>query len=336
MVGYRTAAAVLTAALLSACGGGDGDAGDGAGDEGRIEVVASFAPLAEVAQRVGGERVAVKNLTAPGAEPHDLELTPAAVDALEDADVVVVLGRGFQPAIEEVAARRDGPTVVVLDALDVGPGEVADAHGHGDEGHGDEGHDDGHADDGGAGDEDGGDGAGVVDPHVWLDPTKTAAIVDLVEDALAAASPADRPEFSRNAEALREELRALDAEFARGLADCERRLLVTAHAAFGWLADRYGLEQEAIAGLEPDQEPSAQRLAELADLARAEGVTTVFTETLVSPEVAETLAREAGGLRTAVLDPLEGFTEAQEAAGADYFSVMRENLATLRAALGCR
>lgn len=334
MVGYRTAAAVLAAALLSACGGGDGDAGDGAGDEGHIEVVASFAPLAEVAQRVGGERVAVRNLTAPGAEPHDLELTPAAVDALEDADVVVVLGRGFQPAIEEVAARRDGPTVVVLDALDVGPGEVADAHGHDDEGH-----DDGHADDGGAGDEDGhadDGGAGVVDPHVWLDPTKMAAIVDLVEDALAEASPADRPEFSRNAEALREELRALDAEFARGLADCERRLLVTAHAAFGWLAGRYGLEQEAIAGLEPDQEPSAQRLAELADLARAEGVTTVFTETLVSAEVAETLAREAGGLRTAVLDPLEGFTEEQVAAGADYFSVMRRNLATLRAALGCR
>jgi zinc transport system substrate-binding protein len=323
---------VLTAALLSACGGGDGDAGDGAGDEGRIEVVASFSPLAEVARRVGGARVAVRNLTAPGAEPHDLELTPSGVDALEDADVVVVLGRGFQPAIEEVAARRDGPTVVVLDALDVGPGEVADAHGHDDEGH-----DDGHADDGGgADDEDGGDGEGVVDPHVWLDPTKMAAIVDLIEDALAKASPADRPGFSRNAEALREELRALDAEFARGLADCERRLLVTAHAAFGWLADRYGLEQEAIAGLEPDQEPSAQRLAELADLARAEGVTTVFTETLVSPEVAETLAREAGGLRTAVLDPLEGFTEAQEAAGADYFSVMRENLATLRAALGCR
>lgn len=326
MVGCRTAAAVLTAALLSACGGdGDGDAAD----DGRISVVASFAPLAEVAQRVGGARVAVTNLTAPGAEPHDLELTPSGVDALEDADLVVVLGRGFQPAIEEVAARRDGPTVVVLDALDVGPGEVADAHGHGDEG------DDGHDDDGG-GDEHGRDGEGVVDPHVWLDPTKTAAIVDLVEDALAEASPADRAAFTRNAATLRGELRALDAEFARGLADCERRLLVTAHAAFGWLAARYGLEQEAIAGLEPDQEPGAQRLAELADLARAEGVTTVFTETLVSAEVAETLAREAGGLRTAVLDPLEGFTEEQVAAGADYFSVMRRNLATLRAALGCR
>ena len=111
---------------------------------------------------------------------------------------------------------------------------------------------------------------------------------------------------------------------------------MTAHEAFGWLATRYGLEQHAIAGIAPDEEPSADRIAELADLAEQDGVTTIFTETLVSPRVAETLAREAGGLKTKTLNPLEGLTDDDVAAGADYISVMRDNLQSLRAALGCR
>ena len=110
--------------------------------------------------------------------------------------------------------------------------------------------------------------------------------------------------------------------------------MVTNHAAFGYLADEYGLTQEAIAGLAPDAEPSAQRLAELKDLVEQQGVTTIFTEDLVSPKVAQTLAEEAG-VRTAVLHTIEGLTDDEVAAGADYGSQMRDNLSTLRAALGC-
>jgi zinc transport system substrate-binding protein len=111
--------------------------------------------------------------------------------------------------------------------------------------------------------------------------------------------------------------------------------VVSAHDAFGYLTDRYGLRNEGVAGLSPDAEPDARRLAELADLARDEGVTTVFTEELLSPEIAETLAREAGGLRTDVLNPLEALTGEQRRAGDDYVSVMEDNLAKIRVALGC-
>jgi zinc transport system substrate-binding protein len=289
--------ATLTSAALAlvavGCGGNDDSAG---GD--RVHVVASFAPLAEAARQVGGASVEVTDLTPAGAEPHDLELTPGAVDDLEAADLVIAMGDDFQPAVEDLADRRaDDETLFVLDALDVD--------------------------------------ATADDPHVWLDPVLMQEIVGLVADALSRVDPAHASTYTANAEAYAAELAALDREFEQGLAECDRREILTAHDAFGWLARRYDLEQHAIAGIAPDEEPSADRIAELADLAERDGVTTIFTETLVSPRVAQTLAREAGGLRTATLDPLEGLTDDGRDAGAGYLSVMRDNLDALRAALGC-
>jgi zinc transport system substrate-binding protein len=311
---------VLVAAVLAACGGG----GDGAAATGgRATVIAGFHPLAEAAARVGGDRVVVADLTPPGAEPHDLELDPSQVDALEDAALVLVLGRGFQPGVEEVAGRRDGPTVEVLDALGVGEGGTHDAP-HDDDGHVDDGYDDdGHGHD-----------EGAVDPHVWLDPTRMADLADEVAGALIALDPDGAPGYEERAGAFRAELAALDADFAATLGPCEGEVIVVAHEAFGWLTDRYGLVQEGIAGLAPEAEPNPQRLSELVSLVEREGVTTVFTETLVSPRVAETLAREAG-VETAVLNPLEGLTDEQREAGATYEDVMRENLAALAGALPC-
>jgi zinc transport system substrate-binding protein len=291
----RTVAAGLVAALvLGACGGDDDD---DAADDGTPAVVASFFPLAEVARQVGGDLVAVQDLTPAAAEPHDLELTTDQVDDLEDADLAIVMGRDFQPAVEQVADRRDGPTVVVLDAID-----APEANG----------------------------------PHVWLDPTQMRAIVDVVASALADVDSANTATYEARAAAYNDELDALDQEFASGLESCARREIITAHEAFGWLADRYDLEQLAIAGLEPGQEPSADRIAELADLADGTGATTIFTETLVPSDVAETVAREAGGLRTRVLNPIEGLTDEERDAGEDYVSLMRANLAALREALDCR
>ncbi len=292
--------ALVAVVLLGAWGGGGGD---GAGR--RVTVVASFYPLFEAAQRVGGAGVQVTNLTPAGSEPHDLELNTRQVDRIEDADLIVFLGKGFQPALERAAARAKGTKLDVLDDL----GSLLPAPR--------------------------GDEELAVDPHVWLDPRLFKVIVAEVVGALVAADPNNRSTYEANAGAYTRELDDLDAAFAVGLATCTRRVMVTSHSAFGYLAARYGLTQEAIAGLEPESEPSPQRLNDLAARVRADGTTTVFYETLVSPKVALSLAREAK-VTTAVLDPLEGLSDADARAGRSYVSAMRENLDALRSALGCR
>jgi len=264
----------------------------------KLRVVASFYPLAYAAQRVGDGRVVVSNLTPAGAEPHDLELTPDQIDAVLDADLMLELGHNFQPAVEKSAAQRDGPTLKMLDRL-----AAAKAHPN--------------------------------DPHVWLDPVLMQALVTQVERGLTKADPVHRAVYARNARALRSELNALDVRYRDGLANCARSLIVTAHEAFGYLARRYGLRQEGVAGLSPDDEPDPKRIAELTDLARREHVTVVFAEELVSPRIADTLAREAG-VHTAVLNPLEGLTDQERRAGANYVTVMDDNLRKLRTALACK
>jgi zinc transport system substrate-binding protein len=345
------------ALVLAACGddGAAGEEADGGAVEGATEVVASFYPLVEAAQRVGGDRVSVTNLTPAGVDPHDVEIDPRQVDTILGADLAVVMGRGFQPAVERVADDRDGATVEVLRALDIDQeGEVADHdHGHGDDEHGEDGHaEDDHADDGhGHGEDEHADdehaddehdeerggasgGDAPLDPHVWLDPTKMAAIVDEVAAALVEADPDGAEEFEANAEAYREELAELDDSFEDGLSDCRLDLVVVQHEAFGWMADRYGFRQEGIAGLSPEQEPNPRRMAELVDLVQDEGVEIVFTETLASPRIAETLAREAG-VETRVLNPLEGLADEQVEAGETYLSLMEENRDALVEALDC-
>ena len=314
---------LVLAGVLSACGSDDDSASREPG-AGPLRVVVSAEPLAEAARAVGGDDVDVVNLTPPGSEPHDLELSPDQVVDIIEADIVMVLGQGFQPAVEEAVADRDGPTLVVLDDVELeGPAAVADEHA--DE-HSDE-HADEHADEHDHGD---------MDPHFWLDPTALATVADEIGEALSDADAGQSAAYSQRAAEYRAQLETLDGELSDGLETCERRTIVTAHAAFGWLARRYDLEHLAIAGSSPDQEPSAERIAELADLAREGGVTTIFTEELVSPDVAETLAREAGGLRTAVLDPMESISDDARAEGATYLTIQRANLAALREALDCR
>jgi zinc transport system substrate-binding protein len=334
MVRRFMAVGVLGALVLvvAACGGDDASPSDTSAAGGPtstgpnadpLRVVANFYPLAEALQRVGGDRVDVINLTPPGSEPHDIEVTSDDVDAIEDADLVVYLGGGFQPAVEHVAEDRSGPTLDIATkvALEAGDHEAIEAE-EGDE-HAAE---DEHAEEG--------DDHGEVDPHFWLDPTLMQAAVDAIQAELATLSPTDEATFAANAAAYDTELAALDAEFAAGLTGCARAQIVTAHAAFYYLAHRYGLEQLAITGLSPESEPDPQRLDELADLVEREGVTTIFSETLVSPEIAETLARETG-VTTAVLNPLEGLTDDQLDDGETYLSVQRENLAALQTALDC-
>lgn len=307
MRGWRAvwSGVVVVAVLGTACGRSGAESGSAAGP-GALDVVASFYPLAVAAEQVGGDRVRVTNLTPAGAEPHDLELDPRQTKELLEAGVAVVMGRGFQPAVERTAGQRQGVTVEVLRALPVSQeGEVAPE----------------------------GQAAGL-DPHVWLDPVLMADVVDRVAAALARAAAADADGFRARAREYRSQLEVLHRDYERGLGTCKRREIVTAHEAFDWLAKRYGLRQLGIAGLSPEAEPDPRRLAELAALVRRDGVTTIFTEALVSPAVAQALAREAG-VRTVVLNPLEGLTEEEIARGATYVSVMRDNLAVLREALAC-
>jgi zinc transport system substrate-binding protein len=291
---------LATASLLPACGN---EAGNGS-DE-RVSVVASFYSLAFVAERIGGECVDVTNLTPPGIEPHDIELSPDAVESIATADVVLYLGGGFQPAIADAVRDASGGAVDLLDVVSTTPaeGEVA-AEGV------------------------------IVDPHVWLDPGRFALIAEATADAIDRAGAPSSCDVAGAAASLRADLETLDDDVRTGLGHCDRDLIVTNHAAFGYLASAYGLRQEAIAGLEPETEPSARRLATLIELVRREGVTTILTEELVSPDVAETLAGEAG-VDTAVLYTIEGLTDEESAAGEDYLSLMRKNLETLRVALGC-
>jgi zinc transport system substrate-binding protein len=300
--------AALTAALvLSACGG---DATADAADDGRLQVAAGFYPYEFLAERVGGEDVAVTNLTQPGGEPHDLELSPQQVAALTETDLVV-FSAGFQPAVDEAVEQQAGDRAFdVLSAVEL---RDAEEGGHEGEEHAEEEH---------------AEGSGA-DPHVWLDPQRLATIGTALADRLAELDPDGAADYRARAQALSTELTELDDELRAGLQTCERRQIVTSHDAFGYLADAYGLEQVAVAGLSPEDGASAQRLAEVATQAEEDGVTTIFFEELVSPKVAESLAREVGATAT-VLTPLEGAPET-----GDYVTAMRDNLATLRTALGC-
>jgi zinc transport system substrate-binding protein len=276
---------LVAVAALAGCGGSDSGGSASGGASGSTEVVAGFYPLAWAAERVGGDRVEVTNLTPAGAEPHDLELSVQDAELVRSADLVLFLGEGFQPALEDAVGDTEGEALDLLESVDVREG----------------------------------------DPHVWLDPMRYAAIVERLGEELGA-GPAARE--------LATDLQALEREYESGLADCERRELVTAHDAFGYLAERYDFEVIPIAGASPETEPSPRDLERVVDAVRASGATTVFVEPLLSPEIGEAVAREAGA-RTAVLNPLEGLTEEELERGEDYLSVMRSNLAALRAGLGC-
>ncbi|MFB4308078.1 metal ABC transporter substrate-binding protein [Actinomadura sp. GTD37] len=294
------------AAGLTGCAGADADV-----PPGKTAVVASFYPMAWLAERVGGDDVFVRTLTKPGMEPHDLELTARQVAGVEDADLAVYVA-GVQPAVDD--AVRKHAKGRSLDAASLvrtlpPPGETDDAEAH--------------------------DGVrhreAPYDPHIWLDPSRMAAVATALGERLAAADPGRAPGYRRRAEATAGELTGLDRAFRDGLKTCARRDVITAHAAFGYLADRYGLRQIPVSGVDPSGGPSPKRLAGLTRLVSATGATTVFSETLVSPKAAEALAREAG-VRTAVLDPVEGI---EDGSSGDYLTIMRENLRTLRPALEC-
>jgi zinc transport system substrate-binding protein len=300
----RVASAVLVATLVAITGCTSTSSHDG-----RIGVVAGFYPLQFVAEKVGGDRVAVTNLVQPGAEPHDLELTPRQVATIVDAKLVLYL-HGFQPAVDEAVTQNSAPAIdaATLVPLLAAPAPIGPKDPTAEQ-----------------------VATGGQDPHIWLDPSRLATIASAVGQRLAEVDPGGADGYRERAQQLSQQLGELDQDFADGLRQCQRHEIVVSHAAFGYLADRFGLRQIPITGLAPETEPTPQHLAAAADEARRVGATTIFFETLVSPKVADAVATAAGA-RTAVLDPIEGLEPGNPG---DYVSVMRANLATLRAALGC-
>ena len=330
------ACAAATALALSACTS-TATSGDSSSKDGKLAVMASFYPLQYLAEKIGGEHVSVTSLTPDGAEPHDLELSPKMVDSLSSADAVVYLA-GFQSAVDEAIEQQAPKTVIDVssaaelveagtdanhpaeeeeEGTDEAQSGETEAHDHDHEGHDHEGHDHHHG--------------MSADPHFWLDPTRMAKAATLVGDKLAEADSAHADVYKANAKALADELNTLSDTLVTKTSSCKVKTFVTAHTAFGYLADRTGLTQVGISGLDPESSPSPARLAEIAQIAKEQGVTTIFTEALIDPKVAQTLADDLG-ITTAVLDPIESQTDASK----DYAATMNSNIDALTKALDCQ
>ena len=304
-------ACTLSLSLLTGCGKQPADTAAG---DGRLRVLTSFYPMYDFACKIGGDCIDVTNMVPSGTEPHDWEPSTNDLKNLEKADVFIYNGADMEPWADDLLVSRSD-TLRVVEAsenveLRTTDGEHEHAHEHEDADH----------------------HHGDFDPHVWLDPENAKIEMEAIRDALCAADPENSTVFQSNYEKYAAELDALDAEFREKLAPLPNRTIVVAHEAFGYLCDAYGLTQVGIEGLSPDSEPDPGRMAEVIDFVREHSISTIFFEELVSPKVAEAIASETGA-QAKMLSPLEGLSDEQAAAGADYFSVMHDNLAALMEAL---
>jgi zinc transport system substrate-binding protein len=287
----------------------------------KLTVSASFYPLAHFTERIGGDLVEVKSITPPGTEPHDFEPTAKDIADLQTSSLLLFNGSGLDPWAERIAPELQQNGVMTLRMSDTVALREGDDHGD----------EEGHEED--ADEQESSESA--TDPHFWLDPVVAQQQVTVIADALGQLDPEHDSVYQQNAASYIAQLQSLDADYRTGLATCATNEIITSHGAFGYLAARYNLTVHAIAGLSPDQEPSAQQLADLAELAREEHITHIFFETLTSPRLAQTLAQEIGA-EVLVFNPLEGLTLDEIAQGNTYISVMKDNLTQLQIALECK
>lgn len=288
----------------------------------KLQVTASFYPMAYFAEEIGGEKATVKNITPSGAEPHDFEPTAQDITAIQNSKILVLNGIGFEPWYARIENDVKQNNVQIVTASE-GVSALAGEDPHSEEEHTEE-----HA----AEEEHANE---AQDPHVWLSPVLAQKQVDNILKGYIAADPANEAYYRSNADALKKRLSDLNAKYRSGLQACTSKDIVTSHTAFAYLAQEYGLHQVAISGLSSSEDPSTQKLAEVAEFARENNVQYIFFESLVSPRLSETIAQEVGA-KTLVLDPLEGIPDDERAQGKNYFTVMEANLENLQTALGCR
>ncbi|MBI3256015.1 MAG: zinc ABC transporter substrate-binding protein [Candidatus Andersenbacteria bacterium] len=273
-----------------------------------VQVVASFYPWAEFARQAGGSLVHVTTVVPADSEPHEYEPTPQQLAQAYNAAVFIYNGSGFDPWAERIAPELAQKGVRVINMSKATSLLAAPAPG--------------------------GEAEVSFDLHFWLNPVLVQTHVGVIRDALVAVDAAHASAYKAQADTYKKQLAALDQEYKAGLASCERRDIVTSHAAFGYLAKQYGLSLITVSGISTEEEPSARAVSEIAKTAKEKNIQYIFFETLVSPKLAQTVASEIGA-KTLVFNPLEGLTGQEQRAGANYISVMRENLQNLRTALKC-
>ena len=268
-----------------------------------LHVTASAYPYAFVVQRIGGPHVVVSDLVATGVEPHGVALAPKQLADVARADLTVY-ATGWQPAVQRAVKLARPNHLRLLNVSSVAPMSLTYTF----------------------------DGVTQPDPHVWLDPERMLAIAKAVEARLTKLDPTHGRIYRRNGEHLEIKLRRLDAQWRHGLANCQRHTFVVAHAAFGYLAQRYHLRQVAITGLDPRVTPPQRRQRRIEALIRRTGLTTVLIGRLTSPNVAQRIADDTGS-QVQTLDPIESLTD--QTKDQNYLTLMRENLVVLQAADGC-
>lgn len=270
-------------------------------DSKKVIIAASFYPLAEFSKRIGGNYVDVVNITPAGIEAHDYEPTPQDIIAVKSAGVFIYQGSGFDPWAERIAQDVAGKILVINMSQHFDLRQVDEK----------------------------------VDPHIWLDPVLVKKESQIISETLKKTDPAHANIFEQNYNVFAAELDGLDSQFRVSLSKCKLSEIIVSHDAFGYLGSRYGIGITSISGISPEEEPSAQKLGEIAKMVRAKKIPYIFFETLISPKLADTIASEAG-VGTLVLNPMEGLTEEEIKAGKDYLSVMRDNLHNLERALQCK
>jgi zinc transport system substrate-binding protein len=326
---------VITAAALAGCGAQEASQNAPQADAGasKLKVYTSIYPLEFAAKRIAGDHADVVNIVPTGVEPHDFEPTAQDMVGLSGADLFIYNGSGFEAWVDKAVEGLDKNKTAVVNATEgLELLKAAEDHEHGDE------HQEGTAEQGHEEHQEGSTAEahehehGEFDPHVWLDPTMLKAQAEKIKEALAQKDQAHAADYEKNFQQLASDLDQLDKEFKEMVAKAPKKEFMVSHSAFAYLAHRYGLEQVAISGLNPADEPSPADMKELVEHVKEHNISYILFETLVSPKVAEVIAKEAG-VKTGTLNPLEGLTEEEAKSGKDYLSIMRDNLNMLRAAL---
>ncbi|WP_432666589.1 metal ABC transporter substrate-binding protein [Wukongibacter baidiensis] len=298
----------------------------------RVEVYASIYPMYYLAKEIGKDKIDLELMVPPGAEPHDWEPTAKLMAKMEKADIFIYNGVQMEMWADRVIGALSNKELIVVEASEGIDLLKLEEHSGEHEENGEE-HKDEHEDEKHEGEEHEDDhGHGEYDPHVWLDPIRAIEQAKNIKDALVKADGENREFYEANFNQLSDKLKGLDDRIRDELKDRKMDEIVVAHAAFGYLADRYGLKQVAISGLTPQEEPSAFKMAEITELVKEHGVKYIFYESLTSPKLSQVLAKETGA-QTAVLNPIGGLPKEDIEAGKDYISIMEENLESLKKAL---
>ena len=282
-------------------------------DSTKLQIVTSFYPMYDFTQNVAGDNAEVSVLMKAGTEPHDYEPSAKDIAKIADSDVFVYNSKEMETWVSSVLTNIDTKKTVVVDAsqgIDLLEGDHSDDETEAEHG----GHSHAH------------------DPHIWLNPVLAQKQVDTIKEGIIKADTKNKETYEKNALAYKEKLAALNEKFEMGLKNAENRTFVTQHAAFAYLANRYDLEQVAIAGLSPDQEPSPAKLAELNDFIKENNIKIIYFAETASPKIAKTVANETGA-KLEVLSPIEGITQEEQEKGVDYIKVMEKNLEALEKAI---